>query len=135
MSCSQVNCFTQISVSLGTMSIRPDSPKKRSSGYQITSDTGCMCLPGPVQHNVNDTEMYFSSSSQASFLPSRQGQLLLLGKAISLWPSVLNPYSSISMCIFEKCPPESWDQIRILEGDMLLVSTQGAYTSVQLDHC
>lgn len=62
-----MNHFTQISVSLGTMSIRPDSPRKKSGGYQITSNIGCMYLRGPVQHKVNDIEMYFSSSSQASY--------------------------------------------------------------------
>lgn len=133
MSCSQVNRFTQIPVSLGTMSIRPDSQNK----IQWISDNFRCRL-----HVLAWTHTAQSQRCRSEFqllksciLPGRWGQLLLLGKIISLWPSILNPYSSVIMCISEKCPPKSWDQMFIFKSDMLLVCTQGACTSVQLDRC
>lgn len=95
-----------------------------------------MCLLGSMQHQDNSVEMN-SSSYTSSHITHRWGQLLLLSKAISLWTivSVLNPYCSVTVCASEKCTPESWDQILILGGDILLLCTQRTCTSAHLHHC
>lgn len=73
------------------MSIRSDSPKKRRTQW-ITSDTGCMCLPGPVQHKVNDVGMNFGSSGRASY-PVGVGSFSCLARSslsgLQLWTHVV----------------------------------------------
>lgn len=135
MSCSQVNHFTQIPVSLGTMSVRPDSQNK----IQWISDNLRYRLRVLAWAHAAQSRWCRNAFQlfKLCILPRRWGQLLLLRKIISLWPSILNPYSSVGMCISEKCPPNvpTWDQVFILKSDILLVCTQGACTSVQLDCC
>lgn len=75
------------------------------------------------------------SALEVMCLTSQWEQLLLLSNITSLWPSVLNPCSSIIMCISEKCPPESGDQIVTFKSGMFLVCTGLMPFCVQLDCC
>lgn len=107
--------------------------KKKSNGFFITSATGPMrVLAWTHTAQSQQCRNELSSSSHAS---SRWGQLLLLSKIISLWPSILNPYSSIIVSISEK--GGTWVMDRMVIWEVLCCwFVRGARAPpVQRDRC
>lgn len=91
---------------------------------------------GPRQRQDNSVEMNFSFYTSSHSLPIGEDSSSCLA-----WHLSLNHHLSFEPLLFSHCVclckvhTESWDQILILGGDILLLCTQCTCISVHLYHC